>query len=516
MERGSQKKDLTLLFEDTSPVELLNKMNEHFCSSMAPECPMDTLRDLHDDDWSPPLSVCDVWKMLAKLTSKAAGSDDVPTLLYKKSALVLAEPLCHLMKECISQRKFPSKWKVAYVVPIPKPGEMSISNCRPISLLPIPAKLLEKVILVNMRVQLSSLFGRNQFAIRTLSSTTHAIIAVHDTLTKLADNSEIGAATFISFDFSKAFDTVDHRLLLEKLRRSDLPSGFVVLMRDYLCNRVQQVRLNGFGSGIRPVTSGVPQGSLLGPFLFGLFASSLRPINQSTHMVKYMDDICIVSGIRKEYALQDAANLKLEIDNVSDWSKSNNLRLNVSKTNGLIRYRGHFKETCDIESIIPSVQFLPSVRFLGVFLDGNLHWRSHTNHIVRKCAQRMYILRRMKKVVSKEECLLIYKGLIRSLVEYACPAFIGLSVHDSTRLARVQRRCLKIIGSDALEDLDSRRKNIALRLFQGLSNQTTIIKELIPPNLPSGRPSIIHCNSSLRQSAFMSLMCIHAASSYRV
>ena len=513
MERGSLKRDLTLLFEDAPPGELLNEINEHFCKFMNPEgSQMPIFEDKHDDDWMPIVSVHDVSTMLSKLSSKAAGSDDVPTLLYKKSALIFAEPLHHLMTECLFQRKFPSKWKIADVVPIPKPGEVIVTNTRPISLLPVPAKLLEKVILVNMRDRLTALLGESQYAIRRRSSTTHAIITVHDALTRLADDSRIGAAAFVSFDFSKAFDTVDHCLLLGKLCGTNLPIGFIILMKDYLHNRVQRVRLSGFKSEARRVTSGVPQGSLLGPYLFGLYVSSLRPVNDSTCMVKYMDDICIVTGVRKSYPLQDVDRINFEVDNLLEWSKANHLKLNVSKTNGLVRYRGRFMETCDIESKVSSVHFLPSLRFLGVFLDDNLYWTSHISHVVRKCAQRLYILRRMKAVVPMDECQLIYKGLIRSLMEYACPAFIGLSVRDSKRLTKIQRRCMKIIGLDNMENLDSRRQDLALRLFQGLSMQGTSIKELIPPCLPSGRPSVIFCNSSLRQSSFLPIMSTIVAS----
>ena len=515
MERGSTCNDLNLLFKDaSSPQSVLDKFNDYYCSFMNSGSPTSNDQCICDDGWCPSVSVFDVWRMLSRLPSIAVGSDDIPTLLYKKCALILAEPIHHLIVECLRQRKLPSKWKIADITPIPKSSEIAVTNTRPISLLPIPAKMVEKIVLLNIRDCLSCLLGDLQYAIRRKSSTSHAIIAAHDALTKLADNSQIGAALFISFDFSKAFDMVNHSLLLTKLRRMNLPSGFVIFMENYLSNRFQRVRLNGFKSDLRCITSGVPQGSLLGPYLFGLYVSSLQPIHQSTCMVKYMDDVCVITGVRKAHPLEDITRIKSEINNILTWSTSNCLKLNISKTNGLIKYKGHFMDKCDIESCIPSVKFVHCLRFLGVILEDSLRWTSHITYILKKSAQRLYILRRMKMVVSKEECILIYNGLIRSLMEYACPAFIGLSVQDAKRLQAMQNRCFKVLGQDAIMDLDSRRRNMAFRLFEGLSEQHTFIKDLLPPSLPSGRLSVIFCNSSLRRSSFMPKMSILVSSSY--
>ena len=515
LERGSTSKDLSLLFKDAqSPDAILNELNEHFCNSMNTGSPTLNTQSIQDDGWYPTDSVFEVWRMLSKLPSKATGSDDIPTLLYTKSALILAEPIHHLMVECFRQRRLPSRWKVADITPIPKSAEISVANTRPISLLPIPAKLIEKVVLLDIRNRLSCLLGELQYAIRKRSSTSHAIIVAHDALTKLADDRQFGAALFISFDFTKAFDMVDHSLLVTILRRMNLPTGFIIFMADYLSDRFQRVRLNGLKSDLRCVTSGVPQGSLLGPYLFGLYVSSLRPVYQSTCMVKYMDDICMMAGVRKAHALEDVAKIKSEINNIDKWSTSNRLKLNFSKTNGLIRYRSNFKDICNIELQIPSVKFLSSLRFLGVILDDSFRWTRHVTYIMKKCAQRLYILRRLRMVASREECILIYNGLVRSLMEYACPAFIGLSIQDSKRLQRMQNRCFKVIGQDVVANLDNRRRHMAFRLFEGLSNQDTFIRHLLPPSLPSGRTSVIFCNSSLRRSAFMPQMSILVSSSF--
>ena len=234
-----------------------------------------------------------------------------------------------------------------------------------------------------MKNQLSGLLGDNQFGVRKNSSTTHAIIATHDIMTRHADDPEVGASIFIAFDFSKAFDKIDHRKLILKAQEVNLPAGFIRFLVDYLRHRQQRLRMNGQKSKLKSVTSGVPQGSLLGPYLFGLYISSLQPLHSSTRMVKYVDDVSFVAPLRKAQVLDDLRKIKSEVKNIFLWSSDNKLTVNEAKTSGLIYSRGSFKETYNIESLLDTVNFKPSVRFLGVVLDDNLRWMSHVNFIVK-------------------------------------------------------------------------------------------------------------------------------------
>ena len=226
-------------------------------------------------------------------------------------------------------------------------------------------------------------------------------------------------------------------------------------------------------------------------------------------MVKYVDDVCLVSSIRKSNFSQDIENLKKEIKHITDWSNTNGMTLNISKTTGLVKYRGTFKETCNVNDLIYGVVFQPDVRFLGIILDDTLKWKRHVNYIAKKSSQRMYILRRMKTVASVVECKQIYYALIRSLLEYACPAFVGLSNSDSKAIKKIQNRCMRIIGVEKslVEDLDDRRKKLARNIFETMRNHETFISDFVPPLLPSGRSSVIHCNTNLRRNSFFPYLC---------
>ena len=382
LERGWSKGSFdSMLNEFNGMHDLTNAFNEHFCAVMNPTTGNDTSVDLHDDSWLPSFGVEDVWQLLRHLPPKAAGSDDIPTLLYKKSALILAEPLYHLIVCSFRSRVFPVAWKIADVIPVPKSSGKTVEEYRPISLLPIPAKLAEKLILKTMRSHFTSLLGEAQFGIRRGSSTTHAVIAAHDAMTRHADDPETGASVFIAFDYSKAFDKIDHQTLIMKLVDLNFPSGFIFLMSDYLRHRQQRVRVNGFKSALKRVTSGVPQGSLLGPFLFGLYISSLNPRFSSTCMIKYVDDVSIIVPIRRNQALDDLKRVRSEVEHLSFWSSAHCLTLNANKTVGLIYSRGCFRDELNVDLYLSNVHFQKFVRFLGVMLDENLSWKHHVSFV---------------------------------------------------------------------------------------------------------------------------------------
>lgn len=507
-ERGPSVKSVLTSNLPSSSSDMTNELNDFFCSVMSASSSHLISSDFEDDEWLPQIEPEDVWQLLSHLRPKATGSDDIPTLLYKRSALVLADPLHHLITECLRQRKIPTLWKIADVVPVPKISNASINDCRPISLLPIPAKIIETVILNNLRPKFSNSLGTEQFGIRKGSSTTHAIIAVHDSLTRSFDDPQIGASILMCFDYSKAFDKIKHLNLILRIQEMGMPKGFIVLLKEYLQDRFQRVRFQGHKSNLNRVSSGVPQGSLLGPYLFGLFVSSLRAQSSRCCMVKYVDDVCLTFSIRKSNILEDIADLESEVSNVSQWSQMNGLTLNINKTNGLINYRGNFKEFCNVQSCFPMINFQSHLKFLGIMLDESFGWKRHVEFIEKKCAQRMYILRRMKSVTSDEEFMIIYNSLIRSLIEYACPAFIGISCDGSKRLQNIENRCLKIKGISSSTTLVARRRTMALKLFSSLSAQHTFVAEMSQTQLPSGRLNVPFSRTIVRRNSFLPKMCI--------
>ena len=184
------------------------------------------------------------------------------------------------------------------------------------------------------------------------------------------------------------------------------------------------------------------------------------------------------------------------------------MTLNSEKTAGLIKYRGNFKESFDVEANINVVRFRPSLRLLGVLFNDTLGWKCHVDYIERKCAQRMYILRRIRYHTTNEEFIIVYNSLIRTLVEYAAPAFVGLSVGDEARLQVIQDRCSRIKEGVVLPKLADRRLSMARNLFRKIPFTDTFLKTFHPASLPSGRLSVPFCRTSLRRNSFMPYMII--------
>ena len=178
----------------------------------------------------------------------------------------------------------------------PKSTPVRTDEFRPISLLPVLSKVFEKLILDYYYESFMKVYDNRQFAYRRKSSTTCALISIHDQIVRLLDDPNVLAIRLVCFDMSKAFESVPHDLLLQRIIELDFPecNKFVNWLSSYLCERKQRVRLGNVLSSVTNVTSGVPQGSVLGPHLFSMFMSTFSVSSTQTTIVKYADDITMV------------------------------------------------------------------------------------------------------------------------------------------------------------------------------------------------------------------------------
>ena len=285
----------------------------------------------------------EIYPLLCQLdTSKATGPDGISARMLKETAAAITYPLMLIFNLSLQQRCFPSSWKYAKVVPIPKePASKSLpTNYRPISLLPIASKVFEKYIhvysIISSHLQENCPLSNKQWGFQSGKYTTTVLISIlHHWLHALDSGNDIST---MFFDFKKAFDTVPHTLLIDKLRNLHLHPCIIDWISSYLTQRSQSVVVNGATSERITIISGVPQGSVLGPLLFLIYVNSLCDLTLSnrSQLVLYADDLVLYKAIQSE---EDYFDFQSDITKIVKWVDEHLLSLNSSKCKRMLLTR---------------------------------------------------------------------------------------------------------------------------------------------------------------------------------
>jgi hypothetical protein len=399
------------------------------------------------DSWSSmfiPMST--IYDKLSSLdVSKAPGPDKIPPLFFRKCATALTFPLFIIFNDSLRKGCFPSFWKLAHVIPIHKDGSThDAKNYRPISKLSIPAKVLDNIIADEIFERFKNVIIPQQ----------HGFFKKRSTVTNLADYTEKlqrvldtkGQTDVVYTDFSKAFDKVDHLVLINKLRSLGIHGVMLEWFRSYITGRLQRVQIGEFLSRPINVTSSVVQGSHCGPLLFSLFINDISEAMDGVDFCVYADDLKIFKSIDN---LADINTLQTCLDRLSDYVNINRLSLNLKKcfvvsfTRRTTKFISNRYQISDVE-----LQRKETMRDLGVYYDSKLSFNDHVDLICGK-ARRMlgFVMRAGKYFKDPRTFTTLYNSLVRSNLEYASVIWNPHTANLKTKLERVQRKFLRFVAT---------------------------------------------------------------------
>lgn len=407
-----------------------------------------------------PTSQKEVKDIIHKLkSSSSAGVDDISSRLLKLCEDELSRPLADIINKSLAQGVFPHKLKMSKVYPLHKQGKKNdVANFRPISLIPTVSKIIEKVVLTQLlqHLKISQLLPENQHGFISGKSTITALV---DLVENIIDNIEAGnTVNSIFLDLSKAFDCLNHNLLLEKLASLGIRSTPLKWFRSYLDGRKQIVEIKQTSRGLIKtatsaplnITRGVPQGSVLGPVLFILFTSDLpKYLEDYCRPVMYADDTALLTARSSTEHLEIASFISVNM--AEEYCVKNDLVFNERKTKQMTL--GRHKNAV---SGPPNLTLAESVKHLGMTIDDCLSWNTHIDSLCHKLSTAIFVLKRIKATCTTKATLTAYHALFESHFRYGIVLWGGSSSNNLQRVFVLQKRALRAI--EGLQPQDSCRQ----------------------------------------------------------
>lgn len=378
-------------------------------------------------------------KIKPNLTS---GFDSIPGFFLRDCISVLTEPLLHIFNLILSSCLFPDIWKTSKVVPILKKGDRSdVTNYRPIVLLSNISKLFEFCLYNSIITQINNRISEHQHGFVSGRSTVSNLVLITQFIAEHLDcNTQVDV---IYTDFTKAFDRIDHALLLLKLDQFGFSDSLLRLLGSYLLGRRQFVEIRGVRSSPVEVTSGVPQGSIMGPVLFNIFIDGLVKVVIG-HSLLYADDMKIFLPIK---SLEDSVTLQNDLDRISEWCYRNGLLLNATKCSVMSFTRSKTPLLYDYRISGTPLPRSATCKDLGVTFDPGLTFIDHTLNLEAQAYKSLGFIYRTSKDFSNADTLVtLFRSLVLSRLEYASIVWSPSYTKYIDVLENILRKFLKLLA----------------------------------------------------------------------
>ena len=437
--------------------DICSKFNQHFASagqrtqqtvrSSNNACnPLLSVRKVDRTFVIPKITEGQVCKIVKNMKPKqSCGFDNISNYMLQQLVSVIKLPMTFVFNKSIVSGVFPDLMKIAKILPLFKNAERNIcDNYRPISLLPVLSKVLEKHVyqaLVRHLGDNNILFAK-QFGFRKHHSTTDAIMSLVGEALKAFDRGMMVLSVFV--DLKKAFDTVPHGLLISKLQLMGVTDVALTWFQEYLRNRQQFVSINGCTSPTRQVSIGVPQGSILSVLLFNLVINDMPNCVKFSTCVLYADDTTLFVVGRSLRFLR--AKLQSDLDHLSDWLSINRLKLNVGKTKAMLLSKDGLVIDAGLTFEGSYLETVNSFKFLGVVINSNLDFKEHYKMVNKKLLSAVFVITKLSSFLPTSCLRHLYFAYFESNISYGLIVWFPLlNQYQRDSLCKLQKRLIRRI-----------------------------------------------------------------------
>ena len=467
------------------------------------------------DEYLPNVMEVEILMDKVKLT-KAIGPDTIPNWIWKDCHHVLAAPIASIICDSMRNGVWSDEWKSADVIPLEKTSHPTCirSDLRPIGLTSVISKAAGEYFMVKYLWSfIKEKIDSNQFGVIKGGSTTNAMISLIHKLLEASDNGLISRILLV--DFSKAFDRIDHTVLIRKLLDMEVPVWLCKWIAGFLTDRKQRVKYKGKYSEWKKIPSGIPQGTKFGPIAFVVMVNSLL-----AH-IKFVDDSTIVETLSDT----NMSSLGQRAQITANWAKEHKMILNPKKTTEMrVCFKRSIQQWNPIIIGNDPIKQVSSAKVLGFYINNKLTWDDHIQKIVAKANSRLHLLRAMMRAKFPKDALIsFYVSSIRSILEYGAPVWnFNITTQQNKILENIQRRVLKMIDGIPptdhdydyvsllqkykMKSLDERRGDLCESLFKSIiTNPDHQLYKLFPlrPNTTRTRSNATFQLSHIKSDRFL-------------